>query len=206
MPTLHHVLLIERHVVAQVVEAHLVVGAVGDVAGVGLAALGRGQAVDDQADGQTHEAVHLAHPFAVAAGEVVVDGDDMYALAGQGVEVGRKDGDKGLALAGLHLGDAPLMEHDAAYELHAEGLHAQHAPRGLAHGGEGLRQELIQRFAVIVAGFEFLGLGTERVVRQGGVFRLQLLYRIGDRIYFFQLTVIVAAENLIEKSHCVCLS
>ena len=98
------------------------------------------------------------------------------------------------------------MEHDAAYELHAEGLHAQHAPRGLAHGGEGLRQELIQRFAVIVASFEFLGLGTERVVRQGGVFRLQLLYRIGDRIYFFQLTVIVATENLIEKSHCVCLS
>ena len=134
VPALHHVLLVECHVVAQVVEAHLVVGAVGDVAGVGLAALGRGQAVDDKADGQTHEAVHLAHPFAVAAGEVVVDGDDMYALAGQGVEVGRKDGDKGLALAGLHLGDAPLMEHDAAYELHAEGLHAQHAPRGLAHG------------------------------------------------------------------------
>ena len=85
VPALHHLLLVERHVVAQVVEAHLVVRAVGDVAVVSGAALVVVEAVDDQAHGQAHEAVHLAHPLAVAAGQIVVDGNDVHALAGQRV-------------------------------------------------------------------------------------------------------------------------
>ena len=36
----------------------------------------------------------------------------------------RKGGHQGLAFAGLHLGDAALMEDDAADELHPVGLHA----------------------------------------------------------------------------------
>jgi hypothetical protein len=47
---LDHLLLVDGHVVAEVVEAHLVVGAVGDVGGVGLAALLGREIVDDQAD------------------------------------------------------------------------------------------------------------------------------------------------------------
>ena len=47
---LHHLLLVDGHVVAQVVEAHLVVGAVGDVRGVGRAALLGRQPVDDEPD------------------------------------------------------------------------------------------------------------------------------------------------------------
>ena len=41
VPALHHVLQVVLHVVAQIVEAEFVVGAVGDVGGVGLAALRR---------------------------------------------------------------------------------------------------------------------------------------------------------------------
>jgi hypothetical protein len=40
--------------------------------------------------GQAEEAIEAAHPFGVAAGEVVVDGDDMDALAGERVEVDGK--------------------------------------------------------------------------------------------------------------------
>ena len=74
-----------RHVVAEVVEAELVVGAVGDVGAVLLALLGgRGlEPGDDQADGEAEEAVDRAHPLGVAAGEVVVDGDEMDALAAE---------------------------------------------------------------------------------------------------------------------------
>ena len=84
---LDHVLELELHVVAQVVEAELVVRAVGDVAGVGRLALVVEQAVLDAADRQAEERVDLAHPLGVAAGEVVVDGDDVDAPAGQGVQV-----------------------------------------------------------------------------------------------------------------------
>ncbi len=68
------------HVVAQVVEAELGVGPVGDVGGVGLA-LGRG-VVDVRADpahGEPEEAVELTHPLGVPGGQVVVDGDHVDA-------------------------------------------------------------------------------------------------------------------------------
>ena len=99
---------LELHVVAQVVEAELVVGAVGDVGPVGHLALLVVQLVLDDADPHAQEAVEAAHPLRVAAGQVVVDGDDVDALAGERVEVGGQGGDQRLALAGLHLGDLPL--------------------------------------------------------------------------------------------------
>ena len=76
--------LVDGHVVPQVVEAHLVVGAVGDVGGVGGLALLAGEAVDDQSHLQAQEAVDLAHPLAVALGQIVVDGDDVDARCRSG--------------------------------------------------------------------------------------------------------------------------
>ena len=73
----------EPHVVAQVVEAEFVVRAVGDVAGVGLLPLVRVHAALNRADGEAQARVERAHPFHVAAGQVVVDRDDVDALAGR---------------------------------------------------------------------------------------------------------------------------
>jgi hypothetical protein len=115
------------HVVAQVVEAQFVVRRVGDVAGIGRAALVVVEAVNDDARGQAEETVNTAHPLGVAAGEVVVDGDDMHAPAGQRIEIDRERGDKRLAFAGLHFRDGALMLHHAADELHVERAQAQNA-------------------------------------------------------------------------------
>ena len=82
---LHQLGLVDRHVVPEVVKAQLVVGAVGDVGGVGHPALRRGHAGDHQPDGKPHVAVDLAHPLRVALGKVLVDGDHVNALAGQRV-------------------------------------------------------------------------------------------------------------------------
>ncbi len=41
----------------------------------------------------------------------------MGALPGEGVEIERHGGDKGFALAGGHLRDLPLMQHDTADKL-----------------------------------------------------------------------------------------
>ena len=82
---LHHLGGVDGHVVPQVVEAELVVGTVGDVGGVGRAALVAREVMDDQAHAQAEEAVHLAHPLAVALGKIVVHGDDVDAVAVQGV-------------------------------------------------------------------------------------------------------------------------
>ena len=99
----------------------------------------------------------MAHPLRVAAGQVVVDGDQVGAAAGQRVEIQRQGGDEGLAFAGGHLGDLALVQHHAADELHVVRHHVPnqlvpgdldggaHQPAArLAHGGERLRQQLVQ--------------------------------------------------------------
>jgi hypothetical protein len=79
--------------------------------------------VGDDAHRQAQEVVDGAHPLGVAAGQVVVDGDDVDAAAGQPVEGGGERRDEGLALAGLHLGDLALVQDDAAHHLDVEMAH-----------------------------------------------------------------------------------
>ena len=145
VPALHHVLEPVLHVVAQVVEAELVVGAVGDVAVVFLLALLVVETVDDDADREPEELVDLPHPFGVAFGQIIVDGDDVHAAAGQRVEIDRQRRDQGLAFAGLHLGDLAFMQHHAADELDVEVALAERALAGLAYGGERRHQDVVQR-------------------------------------------------------------
>ena len=159
--------------------------------------------MDDQADVETHESVHLAHPLAVASGEVVVDGDDMHAVAGNGIEVRRHDRNEGLAFAGLHLGDAALMQDDAADELDAERLHAEDTPRGLAHRGECLGQHGVEILAVIIAVPELGGFCAQLGVGKRLHLRLERLYLIDDRVYFFKLMIGVAAEKFTEETHII---
>ena len=144
MTTLHARIGIDDHVVTQVVEAELGIGTIGHVRIVGSLARGGLGAVLDEADAHAKELVDLSHPFAIALGQVIVDGDDVHALAGDGVEIARERRDERLALAGLHLGDLPLVEDHAADELHVEVTQAQRAHRRLAHDGKCLREQLLE--------------------------------------------------------------
>ena len=144
VPALHEVREVELHVVAQVVEPEFVVRPIGDVAPIGHLPLGVGQLVLNHADRHAEEPVDPAHPLRVAARQVVVDGDDVYALAFEGVQVGGQRRDERLALTGLHLRDAAVVQHHAADELHVEVPHVQHPAAGLADHGEGLGQHLVQ--------------------------------------------------------------
>ena len=74
---------VEHHVVAQEIEAELVVRAVGDVCGVGGALLLARLLGVHEADREPEEPVDPAHPLGVAAGEVGVHRDDVHPLAGQ---------------------------------------------------------------------------------------------------------------------------
>jgi hypothetical protein len=47
--------------------------------------------------------IEPAHPDGVAASQIIVDGDDVHTLAGQGIQVAGQGRDQGLALAGAHL-------------------------------------------------------------------------------------------------------
>ena len=142
--------LVDRpgHVVAQVVEAELVVRAVGDVRRVRLLPLLRRHLRQDRADLEAEEAVHPAHPLGVALGQVVVGRDDVHALARKRVQVGGEHAGQRLALTGAHLGDVAQVQRRAAHQLDVEGALPEGPPRRLADGGERLREEVVERLAV----------------------------------------------------------
>ena len=196
---------VQGHIVTQVVEAHLVIGTVGDVRLIGLLAFLLFHVVDDQTHGKAHEAVDLAHPLGVTLGQVVVDGDDVNALTGQRVQIGRQGGHQRFALAGLHLGDAALVQHDAAHQLDGIGAHTQHAVRGLPHGGKGLRQDVVQRLTVGQTLLELRGLGLKLGVGQLLVLVLQGGDLVHDGVDALQLPLAVGAEDLGKQSHIFCI-
>ena len=116
----------------------------------------------DDADCHTEKPVDAAHPLGVATGEVVVDGDDVDALAFERVEIGGERRDERLALAGLHLRDLAPVQHRAADELHVEVPHVQHAPACLADDGKCFGQQVVERLALSEARPELRRLGAER--------------------------------------------
>ena len=144
MAALYHRLEVELHVVAQVIEAEFVVGAISDVGSVGLLAVGVCHVGLDDADGKSEKPVDGAHPFGVSAGQIVVGRYHMHTAALEGVEVDGQRGDQGLALAGLHLGYLPLVQDDAADELNIERAHVDSAPGRLAGDGKSLDEQVVQ--------------------------------------------------------------
>ena len=192
---LHRLGDVHHHVVAQVVEAELVIRAVEDVGLVGLAALDRppvvqalvavrrrvlergivdpGELVADHADGDPERVVDRPHPAAAETREVVVRRDEVDPAPGERVEVEGQRGDQGLPLARPHLGDLAAVEDHAAHQLHVEVALAVGALAGLARRGEGLGQQVVERLALGQALPELLRLGAQLLVAQLLELRLQ---------------------------------
>ncbi len=190
-----------RHVVTQVVEAELVVRAVRDVARVRRLVLATELVRQDHADGQSEETVDLAHPLGVALGEIVVDGDDVHALAGQRVEVGRQGPGERLALTGLHLRDVAEVHRRAAHDLHVERPLVEHALCRLADRGERLRHQVVERLAVGVTLLVILSALAQLVIAQVGVVLLERVDRVGDRLEAAKQAPLTRAEKLLKHGH-----
>ena len=158
---LHALLGTGDHVVAQVIKAELGVGAVGDVGLVGRTLELERHVVLEQTDGHAQVLVDAAHPLGVALCQVIVDGNDMHALAGDSVEIAGQRGDEGLTFAGLHLGDVALVQRHGANELHVKVAHTHGALGSLTHGGKGLGEHVVERLAVGVTLAELIGLAAE---------------------------------------------
>ena len=128
MSALYHTLLIGYHIIAQVVEAHFVIRAVGNICGVHILALIGIYVVDNKSDGESEIAVDLTHPLTVTLCKVIVYRDYMNALALQCIEVCRKGGNESFSFARLHFGYLALMKDNSADHLNGIVTHIKHAP------------------------------------------------------------------------------
>ncbi len=201
VPALHELFLRPGHVVAQVVEAELVVGAVGDVAGVLLAPLGRAHVGEDHADLKAEEAVHPAHPLRVTLGEVVVHRDQVHTLAGQGVQVRGERADEGLALAGAHLGDIPVVQGRATHDLDVVVTLAESALGRLANGRERLGEDVIKGLTVREALPVLLGERAQLLVRQVDEVLFDGVDLGGNAVQLTKDLSFAYAQDLVEDGH-----
>ena len=190
-----HLAALMLHIVAQIVEAQLVVGGIGNVGLVGLAAFILGQIGHDHAHGQPQEGVDLPHPFSIAPGEVIVDCDDVDALALKRVEIDRQGGDQRLAFAGAHFGDLTPMQHDPADHLNIEVAHAEHTDAGFTDRSEGFGQQIVERFAFFQHPLELGGLGLELLVAQRRKARLISGDQLNSLVERFDVTIVGRSEN-----------
>jgi hypothetical protein len=126
------------HVVAQVVEPELVVGAVGDVGEVRLALVVRVCCGVDDADLSPRNSVDRPIHSASRLARYSLTVTTWTPSPGQGVEVDRHRRGEGLALTGLHLGDVAAVQREAAEDLDVVGPLVQHPPGSLADDREGL--------------------------------------------------------------------
>ncbi len=188
----------QRHVVAQVVEAELVVGSVGDVGGVGDPPLGRRHLRQDDADVEAEEAVHPAHPLGVTAGQVVVDRHDVDAVARQRVQVDRQRRDQRLALAGTHLGDVAHVQGGTAHDLDVEVPLPQGPSGRFPDCGERLRHQVVEALAARVTLLELIGLRPQLGVRQGFELGFDRVDLIGDRLERAKDLALAGAHELVE--------
>ena len=189
----------DGQIIPQVVEAEFVVGAVDDVRPVGFLLFFPALAGLHNAHGEPQKLVDRAHPVGVPLGKVVVDGDDVHALAGQRIQVGGECRHQRLAFAGAHLRDLSLVQRDAAYQLHVEVAHTHRAHGRFPNYRKRLGQERFQIFARLQPGSEFRGLRLERVVIQPLDFGLQRVCMYDKSLVAAQQPLVAAAEDVREE-------
>ena len=147
MAALHAIFGTRHHVVTQVVETEFGVRAIRHIGLIRGNALRGRHAGLDQAHFHAHKAIDAAHPLAVAAGQVVVDGNNVNVFPRKSVQITGKRGNKRFTFAGFHFGNLAFMQSHTADKLHVEVTHARGANACLAHGGERFWQQVVKRFA-----------------------------------------------------------
>ena len=194
--TLNFVALINNHIVAKVIETELVIRSVSYIAVVCGALCVVIHARDRNAYGEPEETVNFAHPFRVAACEVIVYRNDVNALACKRVKIGRQSRNERFTFTCSHLRDTPLMKGDTADKLDVEMSHSEHAPACLANGGESFGKNIVERFVIVFKTvFEFGCFRFKLFVGEFFVLLFVFFDFIGDCVKLFDMPAIVAARN-----------
>ena len=148
------------------VKSEFVVGAIGDVTRIGALPFLVVQIMLNHPHRHPQILINVAHPFRVTAGQIVVYRDHMNAFGFQAIEVNGKRGDQRLPFAGLHLGNFPLMQNDAADELNVKVAHVESPLSGFAYQSECFRENLHEGGAPAQFLLELAGLGAHLVGRK----------------------------------------
>ena len=188
-----------RHVVAQVIEAELVVRTVGDVCGVLLTTLIRFHGGENHAALHAEETEHTTHEVRLVLSQVVVHGHNVHALAAQRVQVRGQGRDEGLTLTGLHFGNVAQVQRCTTHELHVVVALAQGTLGCFTDHRKGLRQHNVEGFAVLDALAELVGLCSQFLIGHRCEAVLERVHRLSVRFELSQNPLIAGSEDFLQE-------
>ena len=93
MRALDHLCQIKFQIIAQIIKAKLIIGAIGDITLIGGAALCIWHIAGNTTDRQAEKLINLPHPSGITLCQIVIDGDHMHASARQRIEIDGQRGD-----------------------------------------------------------------------------------------------------------------
>ena len=153
------------HVIAEIIEAELVVGTIGNIGGISFLTgtwfevthtfvfvilvdvfwiVDKAGVSNNNSDRHAEEVVNWSVPAGVTLCEVVVYSYNMNTFSCQGIEICWKKSDEGFTFTSLHLGDVAFMECDTTDELNIEVAHLKDAAACFADKCKSVWKNLIK--------------------------------------------------------------
>ena len=188
------------HVVAEVIEAELAVGPVGDVTGVVVFSLGGLHADSDVPYRDTKEFEYGFGEIGADPDKVVIGRDQVSVHAFQSGHIYRRIARYGLSLAGGLFGNRTFVKHHARNELHVELVMVLRPPRRFSHQCEDLRFDLLARLALSKSAAQLCAASEQLLVRKGAHLRLERVDLRDDELQPRTDQALVArAANKLQK-------
>ena len=197
--SLNHTLLVNDHIVTQIVKTEFVVRTVSYICIVRNSLIVVFHTRNDKSGAESHKGVNSAHFVPSAFCKIVVDRDDMNSLPCECVEVCRKSGDKRLSFTGFHLGNSSLMKDDTAYQLNMEWAFAEHSVICLSHRRKGIGKYIIECLTRSKTFFEPRCYCLKFRIAHCGIFVSQFLNFACNFLDFLYLFFAVR----FKKTHCI---
>ena len=142
--SLYKLLFIDNHVITKIIKSKFIIGYISDVRTICSTALFRLHVIQYNTYGQPQELMYFAHPLSITLCQIVIDCNDVHALAFQGIQICRQCGYQCLTFTCLHLSNTSLMQDNTTDQLYPVMLHTQYTLGSFTYSGKSLRQKIIQ--------------------------------------------------------------
>ena len=194
--TVHQIAGVHHEKIAEIVEASLFRGDVGDAGAVGRSPRAGRHPLLNVGNRQSEQSIDRPHPIGVAPGQVVVERQYVHTAIGESVEHRRHHGRQRLSFTGLHLHDMSGVESQARDDLFIERTLAEDTARRFPRQRKRRDAQDVSIGAGASPVMKILTAALDLLVRE----LVQVLREIGDRSRCRGIVAQVEADTRALKS------
>ena len=152
---LYHLIQTGNHVITEIVKTKFVIGTIGNIRIIGNLSLIKIQIMNNQTYRESKELINLSHPLAVSFCQVIIDRNDMSALAFQRIQINRCYSDQRLTFTSTHFGNVATVKNHTPDKLYIILTHTENTAGSFPYNSKSLRQDIIQCFSISQTVFKF---------------------------------------------------